>query len=163
MKIEKFGMPFRRRPMQVGDVVVRVALLLLCLVMVSAYMTSGLLARYTTSAQASDTARVAKFDVQVTGNNNVTVTADSAADNTYTLTITNASEVAVRYTVQQPAANGGVSYTVPQPTDTLAPGDSAAVQMSLTVNWDEVTRNMTDDNPNATVTFTVVVDIQQIN
>ena len=93
MKIEKFGMPFRRRPMQVGDVVVRVALLLLCLVMVSAYMTSGLLARYTTSAQASDTARVAKFDVQVTGNNNVTVTADSAADNTYTLTITDRKSV----------------------------------------------------------------------
>ena len=41
------------------------ALVLLLLTMLSIHMTSGLYARYTTTAEASDSARVAKFDVSV--------------------------------------------------------------------------------------------------
>lgn len=158
-KYMKYVKPFA--PM--SAVLMRMAFVLLCFLMLSVYLMGGLLARYSTTGSADDVASVAKFDVQVTGSGNVTVDASPAANDTYIITITNASEVAVSYTVQQPAANGGVSYTVQQPTGTLAPGASVAVEMSLTVDWDVVTRDMTNDDPTALVSFAVIVDIQQID
>lgn len=165
MKIEKFGMPFRRRPMQVGDMVVRVALLLLCLVMVSAYMTSGLLARYTTSAQASDTARVAKFDVQVTGTpQNVEINASVSSSGVYHITITNQSEVAVQYTLAVSDISA-VHATFDQSSGTLAPGaDPISRTLTLEVtDWDSITKDMSGEEDSVYFDFTITVDIQQIN
>lgn len=97
-----------------------IAVVLICLLMFSMYLTSGMLARYTTSASFSDSARVAKFDVGATSSitnmkfdyrggafkavdeqggvivvNNVEQTVHP-----YSLTVTNNSEVAVRYNVE---------------------------------------------------------------
>lgn len=49
----------RKKP----NIAICVAFVMLCLTLVSTYMTAGLLAKYTTSDQASDSARVAKFTV----------------------------------------------------------------------------------------------------
>ena len=68
------------------------ALVLLLLTMISIHMTSGLYARYTSTATATDSARVAKFDVEAA----VTATATNGE---YTLTVNNKSEVAVKYKV----------------------------------------------------------------
>ena len=77
-----------------------VALVLLLLTLVTTHLTSGLYARYTAAATHTASARVAKFQVDTTpGLTDVTV--DVAQDSTgaYTFTVTNNSEVAVRYSV----------------------------------------------------------------
>lgn len=77
------------------------ALVLLFLTMLSIHLTSGLYARYTATSTASDSARVAKFDVR-TGlqNDAVTVNCTAAdASGEYLITVDNQSEVAVKYTI----------------------------------------------------------------
>ena len=84
-----------------------IAVLLICLLMFSLYLTSGMLARYTTTATAGDKARAAKFDVGATGSTGTMAfvytdgkfAPNPADSNVYTLTVTNKSEVAVRYNV----------------------------------------------------------------
>ena len=67
------------------------ALILLLLTMISVHMTSGLYARYTSTATATDTARVAKFDV--------TRSVEPVKDKNgvFELTVTNNSEVSITY------------------------------------------------------------------
>lgn len=84
------------------NIVFSIAMVLLVLVMASSYMTSGLYARYVSQATGSDSARVARFDVQETGTL-YTETFAVAMDPTYddvlnpaSIIITNSSEVSVR-------------------------------------------------------------------
>ena len=86
-----------RRPS--GNIMMRLAAVLFCLVMFSTYLMGGLYARYVTRSSGSDSARVAKFDVVGTGDGNVTVRGESAEDGRYTITVTNHSEVDVSYDV----------------------------------------------------------------
>lgn len=128
-----------------------IAVVLICLLMFSMYLTSGMLARYTTSASFSDSARVAKFDVGATSSitnmkfdyrggafkavdeqggviNNVEQTVHP-----YSLTVTNNSEVAVRYNVElipeagSSFANITVSANVGETTLTVTITDGKAV------------------------------------
>lgn len=69
------------------------ALVLLFLTMLSIHLTSGLYARYTATSTASDSARVAKFDVTAA------VQPVDGKEGEFTLTVTNNSEVAVEYQV----------------------------------------------------------------
>ena len=74
------------------------ALVLLLLTMISIHITSGLYARYTTTASGSASARVAKFDVNASLSEDVIV--DCSANETsgeYQITIENNSEVAIKY------------------------------------------------------------------
>lgn len=76
--------------------------ILLCLTMFSIYVASNLFARYQTTASAEDDARVAKFDVDVTGQTQNPVLAyayGTVMGNACTITVVNQSEVAVRYDV----------------------------------------------------------------
>jgi len=78
-----------------------IAMVLLVLVMASSYMTTGLYARYVSSASGSDSARVARFDIQDTGTLYtetfaVELDPSTAALNPAALEIKNSSEVAVR-------------------------------------------------------------------
>ena len=74
--------------------------ILLCLTMFSIYVASNLFARYQTTASAEDDARVAKFDVDVTGQTQNPVFAyGTTTGNACTITVENRSEVAVRYDV----------------------------------------------------------------
>ena len=67
------------------------ALILLLLTMVTTHYTSGLYARYSSTAYGTDAARVAKFDVSFNLRDN--------EDGTYTVTVNNNSEVSVKYSV----------------------------------------------------------------
>lgn len=80
------------------------AAVLLCLTMISISMTSGLYAKYTTSSTGSDSARVAGFHVSTTVDsaqaNPIALTAaDDSSSGTYTFTIENKSEVAIKNSV----------------------------------------------------------------
>lgn len=76
------------------------AAVLLFLTLLSIHLTSGLFARYTTTVTAGDSARVAKFDVDVTADiKDITVDCEQSDSGTFTLTVTNNSEVTVRYTL----------------------------------------------------------------
>ena len=76
--------------------------ILLCLVMISANYTSGLYAKYTTSVSASDSARVAKYDVSIDVEN-TTVSLSSFDKTTLSgktsFTVKSNSEVSVKYSV----------------------------------------------------------------
>ena len=77
--------------------------ILFCLTLISSSLTSNLIAKYSTTASGSDSARVAKFDVGTTENNQSTNIALAAGDSSsigkYNFTITNNSEVAVKYSI----------------------------------------------------------------
>ena len=83
-------------------IVLRLAAVLLILVMLSTSMVAGRYARYTSTAIASDSARVAKFEVNeesalLTQNVPVSIIPGSTA--TTEIKVENASEVSVRYTI----------------------------------------------------------------
>lgn len=86
--------------MRLGSLMIRIALILLCLVMISVHMMSGMYAKYTTSGTGSDDARVAKFDVVVTGvpADSIVVYSETAGD-VYSIRVENRSEVAVSYDI----------------------------------------------------------------
>ncbi len=74
---------------------------LLCLALASTYFVSGLFARYTTSDQSSESARVAKFSIEGDGILSESIEVSLAPGDTQekSFTIENNSEVAVEYTV----------------------------------------------------------------
>lgn len=82
-----------------GTVMLAVALSLLCFVLISTYMMSGLYARYTSSGSGDDTARVAKFDVSYAWEGEVDIKVQNSLEGSYTFSVTNNSEVAVRYSL----------------------------------------------------------------
>lgn len=79
------------------------AMVLLCLVLVSAYMTGGMFARYTTSVTGGDSARVAKYDVSISALSKTDFSLNSfdqgALSSSCTFTVTSNSEVAVKYSL----------------------------------------------------------------
>ena len=82
-------MDFRK----INTILMRVFAVLLMLVLLSTAMVTGRFARYISSASGSDSARVAKFDVDYT------LTPVANENGKYTLQVTNNSEVAVKYSV----------------------------------------------------------------
>lgn len=77
--------------------------ILFCLTLISISLTSNLIAKYSTTASGSDSARVAKFDVGTTTNSQSDkielVPGDSDSSGTYKFTIKNNSEVVVKNSV----------------------------------------------------------------
>lgn len=153
------------------------ALVLLLLTMISVRITSGLYARYTSTASATDSVRVAKFDVSC----DVQPVEDT--EGVYTLTVTNHSEVAVEYSftvcvpdtisvavdsqaARSPAA-GEDTVTFENDNWKLAPGEHTQ-NHTLTfavVNW----ANLTPPSPepevsrDVTVIFDVIVTAEQLD
>ena len=77
--------------------------MLFCLVMITSSYNSGLYARYATSANVSDSARVARYDVSVSDLSNSSLSLNSFDKNalsaTTQITVSSNSEVAVKYSV----------------------------------------------------------------
>lgn len=168
-----------------GDTMMRIAFLLICLVILSAYMMGGLLAKYTASGSGEDSARVAKFDVKVTGAaEDVEIAAAQDTDTgLYQITVKNDSEVAVRYTIhvtiapgdenkdgQPDFASDDISCVIQRGgavsnEGTLAVGAAEAVHtLTFTVvDWAAVTQFMTGTNDEVSFTFTVNVNVEQID
>lgn len=138
-----------------GNLLVRIAAVLLCLTLFSTYLVAGLFARYTTSGESSDDARVAKFSITGEGELAKGITAEVAPGETkeVPLKIKNDSEVAVEYTVTVTSVTKNlplsfrIGKTGTEPvngtsfTDQLLPG-SDADNFSLYIDW-----NRNDDNP----------------
>ena len=80
----------------------RTVLVLLCLMVVSTYMVGGLYARFSTNSSGVGNVGVAKFDVSAQCQYN-------SATGEYILTVTNNSDVAVRYSFNTGALPEGVS------------------------------------------------------
>lgn len=87
-------------PVQWGSVMIRMSAVLLVLTMISIHMMSGLYARYVSRGQGADSARVAAFDVKVTGPQDVNCEVTALHPGELMLTIDNDSEVAVSYSVR---------------------------------------------------------------
>ena len=80
-----------------GQTMIFIAGALFCLMLISVSLLSGLYAKFLSTGNGDDTARVAKFDVETTDLNvNAKFVNKGAQDNTYTIKIDNNSEVAVR-------------------------------------------------------------------
>lgn len=96
----EYRKPSGRPPMRLGSLMIRVALILLCLVMISIHLMSGMYARYTTKGSGGDDARVAKFNVVVTGvsADSIVVYSETEGD-VYSIRVENRSEVAVSYDI----------------------------------------------------------------
>ena len=105
------------------------ALILLLLTMISVHMTSGLYARYTSTATATDTARVAKFDVA----RSVEPVKDK--NGVYELTITNNSEVSITYHVDLVFKESL--------KDALDSGKLSITLHGKTGSWDDSTNTLT--------------------
>lgn len=158
-----------------GGVLMRIALVLLCLVMLSVHLMGSLFARYTTAGNGADSARVAAFSVDVNGapeNLNINVLSSSESGS-YVITIENDSEVAVRYTISvavTPVNNqfdaASIAATLDTDTGILAPGPDVTGSHTLTfsvIDWTDVTENMKGENGVVSFTFVVTVDVEQID
>ncbi len=159
-----------------GNPVMRIAFLLLCLLIVSMYMTGGLLAKYHATGSGKDSARVAKFDVNVTGAGadlGIVCGVKPETDG-YTLTVENDSEVAVRYTITVVIVPDDGEFSAEAISCTVSDGAAGELPVGpdatkthmLTfkvVDWAEVTKNMTGKEGELSFSFTVTVDVAQID
>ena len=76
------------------------ACVLLCLTLFSTYLTGGLYARYISRDDFEDSARVAKFDVDLSSNSDkVDIRLERSTTGNYSFIIHNKSEVAIKYDI----------------------------------------------------------------
>ena len=168
-----------------GPLLLRIALILLCMTLFSTSMLSGLYAKYTAKNNGEDSARVAKFDVEAAGlSGDVTVDA-SVADSagTYSFTVTNHSEVAITYDLVITFAGGippyaqvsldGIAGTLSGDSiifsnvASLAPAAPAKNHtLTFTVNMsklDSLTQPATGESYSKPVAFTATIRCTQID
>ena len=109
---------------------------LLCLTLVSVHLTSGLYARYCSTASGEDSARVARFNIEQTGKLTEHIEVDvypGYSSQEYDIELKNGSEVAVAYTVSVERLTSNLPLTVTL-TGGNAAGDGAGlVQASGTM------------------------------
>ena len=160
------------------------ALVLLLLTMISIHLTSGLYARYTATSTGSDSARVAKFDVKGDIEGTVELTSSMIEAGKCTLTVTNASEVAVKYAIsvtfdsevddaklKVQLDNAAGTWSTDEKTvdfgnkGNLAP-NVAGVNHELSfdvTDWSFVTATADSDTASKTLNFTVNIHAEQID
>ena len=162
------------------------ALVLLFLTMVSIHLTSGLYARYTVTSTASDSARVAKFNVDGTKNGEVTVSTKTNSQGNYALTVYNHSEVSVTYsldfifeeevdgwltlklgeTVYSTSAEKGKKVISIGKMGDLPPNSHFTHTFIFSVDktkWSSITNHITNENPEWIVPFKVDIHATQID
>ena len=144
--------------------VFRLGVVLLCAMLITFSMVSGLYARYSSTVTGEASVQIAKFDVQITGDANVSVDVSQATDNVYTITIKNDSDVTVQYGLSV-SAIPGVSATFDSVGGTLEFGGSeVSRQLTFAVtDWNQVTAGMEDSADSVEFDFTVTVNIEQVD
>lgn len=167
-----------------GQVMIFVAAALFCLLLLSTALMGGLYAKYLSNGNGNDDARVAKFDVTTTISGvNATFANMSNTNNTYTLTVENDSEVAVRcdlvLTFTTPV-NNYLKLTVDGKSPVFsADGKTATFEniASLAANigeytgslvfsvadWDAITSTATDESMSVTYEFQGTLKCVQID
>ena len=114
----------------------RAASALMVAVLLTTCTISGTFAKYVTTAEGKDTARVAKFDV----------TADcvyNEAQQAYVITIRNNSEVLISYEFASSSASSGV--TIPDGENILAPGETRTHTLALKENYTQIHEDIAVD------------------
>ena len=163
------------------------ALVLLMMTMISFHLTSGLYARYTASASASDSARVAKFHVVSDQPQDVQVNCWESNEGVYTIKVENQSEVAIKYVLNITFDENvnGTDLTVTMKDDgkkvdckfqqnmnftrdtPLAPGSSRTHEFTFGVHtWRTVTGKTPQesvDSFNWELDFTVDIKVEQVD
>ncbi len=137
-----------------SNIFLQLAGVLLLLILFTACMMSGLYARYTTTAQGSDSARVAKFDTEAIMKNasNTDIAqfdislAPGNPDNTYYVVVTNNSEVSVNCSVSAVNETGNLPLTFVLTQENNAIAYSGSVNGSIA--------------PGDTLTYTVKIGWQ---
>ena len=151
------------------------ALVLLLFTLITTHITSGLYARYTAAASGTTNVRVAKFNVLCD------VAPVANEEGKYTLTVTNDSEVSVKYSVvvemsdhlsaaidgeKKTLAAGETSVTFENADWVLAPKEAAPLPLQFAVeNWENLTDPDTNHGASEKVRlgFEVRVTAQQID
>ena len=116
------------------------SLILLCLVLVSTYLTGGIFARYVVTSNGSDGSRVAVF--KLTDDYSAT-TIMSIPEDVYPgfsydikIKVKNEGEVTLAYSITVTKLTDNLPLTCEPVSATLAPG-SGETDVILTVKWDE--------------------------
>lgn len=143
-----------QKKISAGPLLLRIALVLLCMVAFSTSMLAGLYARYSTKADGEDSARVARFDVAADWKD-VTVVASSVQTNgEYQFTVTNNSEVAITYDLVITFPGG-----IPDYLQTSLP-DKVAVKSGNTITFSDVA-SLAPATTDTQRTLTFTVDLEK--
>lgn len=149
-----------------GGIILRAALVLFVLILLSVHLMGGLFAKYSSSGKGGDDARVAKFQVNVTGEQDaISIRCGENDNGSYTITIENESEVAVHYDLSL-TLNGetdGVTWAFSPASGDLAVGASGSSVLTFAVDWAAFTENATGDSVQRELTFAVTVNVTQID
>ncbi len=166
------------------NIPIRIASVMLCLVLFSLYMTSGMLAKYTTGGNGKIDSRVAKFNVTATDageNEYVFDQAKQQPDGSYLVTVKNDSEVAVRYTIIlkfDRAIPGYLEITGDgfevkyeddrkvarlEGGDLIPNNDTVTKKITFGVNYDEFVDGVTLGQQTETISFDTIVRLTQID
>ena len=177
----------RRTSLSLGERMMFLAGSMFCLVLITTAMMGGLFARYASTGEGGDAARVAAFDVKVEGIDEVEVKYGVNKDTgAYALTVKNASEVAVdcRVKVEIPTINFGIKVKLGDQElknvaegqegylqildfgsiGTLTPAGSGKYDLVFSVtDWAEFTKMTKEASREESVDFTVYIDVVQID
>ena len=134
----KFGKHKTEKKHGRAPIVAYLALVLLTLVLLSANLTGGLYARYTSQNFGEDSATVAIFQTGIVPvhTEGLTVSLSPGESQVYAFTLTNQSEVPVRYTVVAENLSGNLPLVFSESTGTI--GFEGSTVASLTVAWNSL-------------------------
>lgn len=182
----------RRSSLNFGEKVMFLAGILFCLVLITTAMLGGLFARYASTEDGADLARVAKFDVAAAlDKEELSVFCTKSIDQgSFIITVSSKSEVAVSYdlvvqldeilpegiTAQlqageqlltQTASEDGLTLTFSQEgTMPANPDTPRSYTLSFLVDWETFTKKNRDavkESETAEIGFTVIAEIVQID
>lgn len=173
----------RRSPKTLGEKLMFLAGVMFCLVLITTSMMGGLFARYAATGTGRDSARVAGFNVDVTGPDEVDIQYAVDQDTgTYQLEIVNNSEVAVSYDIEVDVAKADADFDIQvalqgNKRDTqngtrldfgtvgsLAPNSKGTCDLVFSVlDWAEFTAQSNGSTRTAELDFTVHIDVVQID
>ena len=163
-----------------GSIIFKVTSTLFMLVLVTAYLLSGLLAKYTAANVSGQSARVARFSVGAKADKeSFTVTEEQGGE--YRLSVTNDSETAVSYAVtlilsrQLPSwasvtmdgeapvkSEDGKTLTFDKAGNLAAGGEKTAV-ITFSADWQEFLSEDTDGSYSTDIGFEASVTFIQID
>ena len=122
-------------------------LVLLCAVLISSHLTSGLYARYTTSASAGDSAVVAAFEIgedMASSSAMIEVTAKPPATEGETQTvqrvqISNSSDTTVKYTITATNLTGNLPIQIDALEGSLDPNEE--IISDIAIQWTDALKD----------------------
>lgn len=140
----------------------RIALILICAILVSTYFIASLYAKYTSKGDTDDKAEVSSFNVEVSGTLTETIILPPLKPGdsfTRAIEIVSDSEVGVRYTISV-TTTGNLPLTLnwTEITGIIAPNNDTPVSYTLTAEWAESLKDYTLSGRVDTINVTVVCE-----